>query len=471
MSCAVCLLVLDLGPARVRAQLPTPPTYVAIDGPGALRDLNDLGQVVGRKLTHGFLFDPAMEPNTVDLGVLEPYAINNNGLVVGSWNDPEDSGGFEHGFVIVPEDTNGDGVPDLWYRDDDEDGVNDLLRDIGRQLFIGLAHNIHPPTQPVDVNDDGVLVGFSDAYTQDGSPKRRHAFVLVPEDTDSDGQPDRWLRDDNEDGINDLMSELPPLGTLTDAMPFRINSSASVVGASWNSLDGFAYVDGRAVLWDGTGVLNLGILYPGVDSPQSYAAAINGDEYVVGGCSTSDPLLYHALIWSAADGLTDLGKLASAAAQESSGAVDINESGWVVGGHDYAPDPPLLTRGFLLIPLDTDEDGEPDTWYYNSQGLTPATGGANELMFDLDSLVPGATVGGATRINANGQILASGYLLTPCSTSICPDLSGDGQVNITDYAIVLAAYGSSDEGDVDCDGDTDITDLAIVQAHYGQTCE
>ncbi len=60
------------------------------------------------------------------------------------------------------------------------------------------------------------------------------------------------------------------------------------------------------------------------------------------------------------------------------------------------------------------------------------------------------------------------------SSSSCPgDLDGDGQINLSDLAILLAHYGQSGtyaDGDLDCDGVVDLSDLAILLAHYGESC-
>lgn len=50
------------------------------------------------------------------------------------------------------------------------------------------------------------------------------------------------------------------------------------------------------------------------------------------------------------------------------------------------------------------------------------------------------------------------------------DLNGDGCVNLSDLAILLAAFDHSADGDVDGDGDTDLADLAILLANWGEGC-
>jgi hypothetical protein len=51
--------------------------------------------------------------------------------------------------------------------------------------------------------------------------------------------------------------------------------------------------------------------------------------------------------------------------------------------------------------------------------------------------------------------------------SLPGDLDGDGDVDLTDLAILLASYGVDAGGDLDGDGDTDLADLAILLSNYG----
>ena len=50
------------------------------------------------------------------------------------------------------------------------------------------------------------------------------------------------------------------------------------------------------------------------------------------------------------------------------------------------------------------------------------------------------------------------------------DLDGDGDVDLSDLAILLGAYNATDAGDLDGDSDTDISDLAMLLANYGEVC-
>jgi hypothetical protein len=56
------------------------------------------------------------------------------------------------------------------------------------------------------------------------------------------------------------------------------------------------------------------------------------------------------------------------------------------------------------------------------------------------------------------------------------DVNGDGQIDLSDLAILLSNYGMTEEaeledGDLDGDGDVDLEDLAALLAHYGSVCD
>ena len=50
------------------------------------------------------------------------------------------------------------------------------------------------------------------------------------------------------------------------------------------------------------------------------------------------------------------------------------------------------------------------------------------------------------------------------------DLDGDGDVDLSDLAELLAHYNNGPGGDLDHDGDTDLADLALLLSRYGDVC-
>ena len=129
------------------------------------------------------------------------------------------------------------------------------------------------------LNDSGQVVGMSNLAT-DAFAYR--AFLLTPEDTDGNGTPDRWFRDSNADGANDLMRNLGTLGgSIPTSRAEDVNNLGKVVGtSSWNTKSGFV---SHAFLWQNGAMSDLGTLAGG----SSYAQAINGAGQVTGLSSNS----------------------------------------------------------------------------------------------------------------------------------------------------------------------------------------
>jgi probable HAF family extracellular repeat protein len=127
-------------------------------------DINDSGQIAGTATTaagneHAFLWNDGC---MIDLGTFgglasNAVAINNRGQVVG-W--AQTAAGYRRAFLVAPEDSDGNGAPDRWYRDSNSDGVNDLMLDFG--TFGGNESFAY------DVNNLGQVVGWASTTTGDG---------------------------------------------------------------------------------------------------------------------------------------------------------------------------------------------------------------------------------------------------------------------------------------------------------------
>ena len=137
--------------------------------------INDLGQVVGFSLLPGDTFRRAFlwsNDTLIDLGTLggsnsQANGINEQGQIAGASDITGDA--ETHAFLITPLDTNGDGAPDIWNKDVDGDGVNDLMQDLGvlPGNTIAVAN---------DINESGWVVGFSGVDVVDDPD--RHAFLF-----------------------------------------------------------------------------------------------------------------------------------------------------------------------------------------------------------------------------------------------------------------------------------------------------
>jgi uncharacterized membrane protein len=206
----------------------------------------------------------------------------------------------------------------------------------------------------VDINNAGMVVGTS--ASESGGPDR--AFAVVPEDTDGDGKPDRWHRDSNGDGVNDLMINLGVLPNGTDSHGIRVNDLGQVVGSSRIPEPFGAYID-LAYLWED----------------------LDGD-------GESDP--------------GEMRNLGTLSAGFSCVAQSINNLGQVVGysgGHSW-----------IIVPKDTDGDGDPDLWFEGPDSGPFHQLLVNDLMVDLGQ-------GGAARINDAGEIVFGPYLIRPEDTN------------------------------------------------------
>jgi probable HAF family extracellular repeat protein len=315
-------------------------------------DINATGQVVGMSNDRAFLWQNGImtDLGTLGGGSASAAAINDVGQIVGTSGA---SDGTSHGFLLTPEDTDGNGVPDCWFRDSNSDGKNDLMLDLGPGPGANDVNNVGQvvgagiggaflwetgvPTylgagSAIAINDAGQITGFS--YRPTGE---RSAFL--------------W-----QAGVmHDIGASVTGDNVAND-----INRSGQVAGGYSN--------DGSASLWTPTtpngtegSFTSLGALlpdyqnYPESVSTYSIAAGVNDRGTVVGASYTThsyaDPdggysyETSRAFVW--ADGvMQDVVGLQNATA--------INNAGQIVGNGPYdSTGQTSPYRAYLLTPEST----------------------------------------------------------------------------------------------------------------------
>jgi probable HAF family extracellular repeat protein len=250
------------------------------------RGINDQGWVVGSAYLDGTECHPFLwkddngnrqaDPGEmIDLGTLAPWpaagealAINDLGQIVGSAWVPDYA---SHAFVITPEDMDDDGVPDRWFRDDNGDGSNDLMVDLG---VLPTNPNVNDcpncrSSQGVSINRFGWIAGTSNAYDPTHETNRDHAMAVVPFDVDGDGYGDLWYADANADYVNDLMINLTTLGRIASEAT-GVNDAGQICGRSADPL-----FDSHPILWEFDGRGNL--LATDLGIPKGFEGAVPKD--------------------------------------------------------------------------------------------------------------------------------------------------------------------------------------------------
>jgi hypothetical protein len=169
----------------------------------------------------------------INLGALdqvaaEAIAINSGGVVVGRVRDAAYSTHIS-AFVVVPKDTNHDGLPDVWFEDANHDGLNDLQIALGCPPgFEGVSvENI----TPMDINDLGQILFYVSVPQPEGLPYLFYPFVLTPRDVDNDGRLE--FVSGTPGGPNSLMEPLNLDGILDYVTPLSINNLGQIVGEGY----------------------------------------------------------------------------------------------------------------------------------------------------------------------------------------------------------------------------------------------
>jgi len=242
------------------------------------------------------------------------------------------------------------------------------------------------------INSAGQVVGQSATATG-----YKHAFIVVPKDTNDDEQPDLWNSAGTAQGVNSLMTDLgvpPGVEGASQTYAGDINDLGQVVGQCWGP----------------NGFLGTWLVTP-VDTDDD-----------------GQPDMWYQKNKEGANALMIPLRLGGS----YSDWIAINNLGQIVSTRSGA--------GFVLIPVDADNDGRPDTWYQDANG-----DGVNDLPVDLGQALSlsGALVNLQPRdINDDGLIVGfvprragddrgTPFQLTPKQTASgrvwFEDLNGDGE--------------------------------------------
>src|SRR5271165_2918267 len=322
---------------------------------------------------------------------------------------------------------------------------------------------------PTVVNDSGVIAGANVDISVAKATVSVEAFIIQ-----QNGQPNGSLT--------------LPQGQMQGVLPFALNNNGQLAGSliDVSTISRNLFLNSNAVLYTvssgATSILRAGdaafgmnangevagasvaqnggavhpLLFQNGKTPmltvlspyqQSLATSVNDSGVAAGvafdfnfGGGFNDPqALAHAVIFNANGSVTDLGVVGS---DQSSIATGINNNGWAVGfSNQNPPDFTIQLQAILEFP----------------KGLTRAFVYANGKMYDLNALLVNGTgwsLGYATAINNNGQIVGTGllqtssgtvqhgFLLTPMTGAPIPAITGvAGVAGSVPYVANLSSNG------------------------------
>ena len=386
---------------------------------------------------------------------LNPISINADGVAVDTGNETLSTS------VLIDED--GDGIPNFYDLDSDNDAINDVI-----EYWATIGNN--------DPDNDGI--GGYGLITVDGNGVLTVDPVgnsinsgSNPVDTDNDNLPDIWDLDSDNDGINDV--EEGGHGDLDDDGIVGIgNPIVNVDGQATEGVDGELIAGSNPTNSDGDNYPNYidldsdndainDVVESGNDDPDNDGLVgtgtpiVNGDGQTETG--TSNP------IDTDGDGYSDYVDLDS----DNDAINDVEEGGNLDPDNDGIVEigTPVVNEngqpdGSISDPTDTDEDGMPDyiDLDSDSDNISDVVEGGN-----LDPDNDGIVGIGTPNVNDNGQ--PDGNTSNPPDTDMdgAPDYQdidadGDGIVDIYECPDDNTCVDNDDDGipdflDPDSDGD------------------
>jgi subtilisin family serine protease len=124
--------------------------------------------------------------------------------------------------------------------------------------------------------------------------------------------------------------------------------------------------------------------------------------------------------------------------------------------------------GFSWVNLETVGPSGPEvmgTWFRKEFLIADIPGVSNSSQFRVRFTASDLNAGSVVEAGVDGVEITKIY----CETSGCPDLTGDGMVNVQDLLTMLSAWGPNPghPADLDGDGTVDVSDLLTLLASWG----
>lgn len=317
---------------------------------------------------------------------------------------------------------------------------------VGYSGAIGGSDSAFRWTEAGGLEDLGVLPGAMHSYAQAVS---RDGLTVVGDSRDFFSGIAAAFRWTSTTG----MIELPTLASGFSAA-YGVSADGSVtVGYSPSNLGD------QACRWVNGVPQGLGML---AGDAYSYAYGVSADGSVVVGFSGVDFTDDRAFRWTAAGGMVSLGTLPGRA---HAAAYAVSDDGSIVVGSAYGD-----VAGTERALLWSEATGLVDLNLYLPTLGIDLTGWT--LVSSAAITADGRTISGIGRHNGASEawIAHLGGGSEPCPG----DVDDDGDVDLSDLAVLLSNFGRTDasraEGDFDGDADVDLSDLAILLGSFGAAC-